>query len=862
MNKNGTNNRSMTGIGGVAGYGKKLMVAGALMAALGMISITGCENLEAPPDDSYTFSSDKGIVHLAISGIAGAGVDRTAIPDFSGANLFYILSALSDGADPVSIPFGAGAVPPSLELPQGDWLVSVRGYKERAADENLLVAGEKRVTVLAGKAQSLAIGLSPARLEEGAGTFKYTVVFPTDSGYPADMVQATLYLFNITGEDPLRAVDVWGPAVSISTGKRTGGTTSLPAGYYYLTIQASRKDSGTVKYTGRDEILCVYNNLETPVEYILEAADFAAAGTGTRTKTFDIGTGILGSGVGALQGLLPTYPHNTPNAPYFFALTGAVGSGATPMGVANNPLLNLYTVLEGRYVAYDLSALTAVTNANLSFTSTANDSLARPNRDLIVSVKLPATATAIGNYAFTNATGLAQVVWPAAVATIGTYAFSNTGLTSVTLPLNSSAQPTIGTYAFADNARLASVTIPAEYTSLPNYMFRNCTALEEIAIPPNVVTLGTSVFNGCTSLTRVDLSNNNFTSITDGVFANCSSLDLSQADIDKLYPSSNATFHNSLSGTAIKRITIPNHITTMAGYALQNCKLLESVTLPANQNFTTIPNYAFDGTESLTSITIPANVTTINDYAFRNSGITSITIPATVTTLGASTGLGFVFAGSKLREIIVQGTPTLQGNTGFGKYFQGCSDLVTVDIGKFVSNNTIPSGMFSGCTSLTDVSSIPDTVIDIGREAFAGCSAITAITLPSSLIYISREAFRGTSLTSITLPASLTSITFGAFDGTSIAKLDIPAGVGSLTMNSFKGMNSLRTLILRKSDGIVTLYAAMDPDLNTVMCRDYNQDLVIYVPDNLVDTYKGNANWQQVPNYQTRIKPLSALPAQ
>lgn len=85
-------------------------------------------------------------------------------------------------------------------------------------------------------------------------------------------------------------------------------------------------------------------------------------------------------------------------------------------------------------------------------------------------------------------------------------------------------------------------------------------------------------------------------------------------------------------------VTIPSTlggypVTTIWSYAFENCKGLESVTLP--DGVTSIGNSAFSGCRSLSSITIPDSVTSIGDEVFYNcTSLTSITIPGSVTSIG------------------------------------------------------------------------------------------------------------------------------------------------------------------------------------------------------------------------------------
>jgi len=71
------------------------------------------------------------------------------------------------------------------------------------------------------------------------------------------------------------------------------------------------------------------------------------------------------------------------------------------------------------------------------------------------------------------------------------------------------------------------------------------------------------------------------------------------------------------------------------------------------------------------------------------------------------------------------------------------------------------------------------TVTSIGKSAFSGCSTLTSVTFPNSMMAISDYAFSGcTSLTSITIPSGMTeSIGNGVFQGcTSLSSIVVNSG--------------------------------------------------------------------------------------
>lgn len=113
---------------------------------------------------------------------------------------------------------------------------------------------------------------------------------------------------------------------------------------------------------------------------------------------------------------------------------------------------------------------------------------------------------------------------------------------------------------------------------------------------------------------------------------------------------------------------------------------------------------------------------------------------------------------------------------------------------KSITSVTIPYGVtqisdyaFNACTALSKVS-IPSTVKTIGKRAFWS-TALISVTIPNGVISIGNEAFsKCASLTSVSLPASLTSVGANAFNGTKLSSLTLPDNISYVGTNAFSGI--------------------------------------------------------------------------
>lgn len=254
--------------------------------------------------------------------------------------------------------------------------------------------------------------------------------------------------------------------------------------------------------------------------------------------------------------------------------------------------------------------------------------------------------------------------------------------------------------------------------------------------------------------------------------------------------------------TLVTELVVPDCVTEIKDMAFINCQSLISLTLPIADQ--TIGNYFSTNNipSSLKTIILSEGLTYIAPSAFANlSRITDIYLPSSLTRIGKGAFTGC----SALQNIHISDLASFcaiyieQGTLLWGgkNLFLG---------GTLVTDLVVPEGVVSlgnGFNDYDNLTSVvmPDSVLNIGDNAFYACEYLNNVVLSKNLVTIGGSAFRQcTRLNNVVIPDTVRSIGERAFENCkSLTSIVIPEGVTSIALWAFSGCSALKTIVIPKT---------------------------------------------------------------
>ncbi|MBR1510090.1 MAG: leucine-rich repeat protein [Bacteroidales bacterium] len=235
----------------------------------------------------------------------------------------------------------------------------------------------------------------------------------------------------------------------------------------------------------------------------------------------------------------------------------------------------------------------------------------------------------------------------------------------------------------------------------------------------------------------------------------------------------------TLSGPVI----LPDDVTIIGNYAFEMTNIAN---IQFSRKLETIGVRAFAQCKAVTGdLLIPEGVTSIGEYAFFQCGNFSgkLTLPEKIERISAGT---FMATGSFKGDLVIpENVKTIEGNAFELTTFTGGLNLCNVQ--------EIGQSAFSGCGFQGELV-IPEGVIEIPQTAFYGNpfhgagNKFSKIVLPSSLRVIGDQAFRWNSRISepIVFPEGFVTIQSDAFASCSnLTAISLPSTIQTIASNAF-----------------------------------------------------------------------------
>lgn len=384
-------------------------------------------------------------------------------------------------------------------------------------------------------------------------------------------------------------------------------------------------------------------------------------------------------------------------------------------------------------------------------------------------IEIPATyngkpVVVIQNYGFKDCANLTSIAIPSSVKSIGINAFENcSSIAEIVIP---EGVTLVANNTFLGCVKLASMTLPATLENIGAKAFFGCASLTTIALPKNIEEIGANAFANCSTLATIEVFGDTPATLKTGVFP---------SNVSKIYvkPSLVSTYKTAWPEYKDKIVGFLEYtiIYNLDGGTNndRNITSFTQIDLPIKLYAPTKENADFLGWyetsdfsgESITEITTAANVTlyarwdrkmtityVLNGGKNNASNLSTITESMLPYSLMPANWVNHAFIGWFLDENLTEEITSISqfGNITIYAAWQELNPYLVFTLNSEGTEYSVKASS----TDISGVINIPSVyggkpVTAIEENAFAKCSKMTDLFIPSSVTSIGSSAFNNCS---------------------------------------------------------------------------------------------------------------------